>query len=152
MEGKMAETENTWPFPDRPGVPLNPERDGWHWVEDTVDGIGTGHIEAVYYVACSAPAWYRAGNRAPIKNPKHWRYLGPCLTPAEVAAKDARIAELEDQLAALQRDASQETPVDDLADRLELLSAPVGLKAADHIRAQAAEIARLRAALGGKDE
>ena len=86
---------NTWPFPDRPGVPLHPEKDGWHWLEDTVDGVGTGHIEVVYYAAWSVPIWYRAGNRSPITKPKEWRYLGPCLTPEDIAAKDARIAELE---------------------------------------------------------
>jgi hypothetical protein len=23
---------NNWPDPARPGVPMNPDRDGWHWL------------------------------------------------------------------------------------------------------------------------
>ena len=93
----MTENNNGWP--DRPGVPLNPERDGWHWVEDTVDGVGTGHIEAVYYAVWDVPIWYRSGKGSPITKPKEWRYLGPCLTPEEIAAKDAEIARLRADLA-----------------------------------------------------
>lgn len=88
-------TNNDWP--GKPGVPLNPERDGWHWLEDTVDGVGTGHIEVVYYAAWSVPIWYRAGNRSPMKKPENWIYRGPCLTPYEVAALQRRVAELEAQ-------------------------------------------------------
>jgi hypothetical protein len=88
-------TTNGWP--GKPGVPLNPEKDGWHWLEDSVDGVGTGHIEAVYYFAWSVPIWYRAGNRSPITKPKQWRYLGPCLTPDEVQ-------NLRDDLASAERE------------------------------------------------
>lgn len=82
----MSETTNGWP--GKPGVPLNPEQDGWHWLEDTVDGVGTGHIEAVRYAVWSVPIWYRAGNRSPITKTKEWRYLGPCLMPDEAANRE----------------------------------------------------------------
>jgi len=104
-------TENTWPDPTRPGVPLNPEKDGWHWLEDTVDGVGTGHLEAAYYVVCAVPAWYRAGNRAPITKIKQWRYLGPALTPEEAAALQARA----------DRNAAEYARVDDKARLAEFL-------------------------------
>ena len=76
---------NGWPDPARPGVPLNPEQDGAHvllWRKDAPQ-----------------QAWWRSGKQ-------EWRwpggdkcgdytaginaaYLGPCLTPQEVAAREA---------------------------------------------------------------
>ena len=32
----MTDTTNTWP--GKPGVPMNPEKDGWHWLK-TPDGL-----------------------------------------------------------------------------------------------------------------
>jgi hypothetical protein len=83
---------NNWPDPAKPGYPLNPERDGWHWLaqadcnpcpaywraaqEEWMQGglicIGTAHVK------------YLCGD--------HFvggvRYIGPCLTPAEVEARE----------------------------------------------------------------
>lgn len=69
-----------WPDPARPGVPLNPERDGWHWV--------------AWDPTWPEPAFWDAANREWSQsevsniNTQHAAYLGPCLTPAEVAARE----------------------------------------------------------------
>ncbi len=79
--------DNGWPDPARPGVPLNPEREGHHWccvypnlpfpIVWRHDGIG-----------------FRWDNGySPEQAAQHWRYVGLCLTPAEVAARSAAAAE-----------------------------------------------------------
>jgi hypothetical protein len=80
----VAMTNNNWPDPARSGVPLNPERDGWHWVADK-DGIGKPWVEY----------WNGRDSWAPISaTPNficwHWRYIAPVLTPAEVGARVAQ--------------------------------------------------------------
>jgi hypothetical protein len=77
-------TDNNWPDPARPGVPMNPERDGWHWVADK-DGIGKPWVEY----------WNGRDSWAPVSaTPNficwHWRYIAPVITPAEA---DARVAQ-----------------------------------------------------------
>jgi hypothetical protein len=77
-------TDNNWPDPARPGVPMNPERDGWHWVADK-DGIGKPWVEY----------WNGRDSWAPVSaTPNficwHWRYIAPVLTPAEVEARVAQ--------------------------------------------------------------
>lgn len=75
----------TWPT-DRPGYPLHAERDGWHWLRTPDDQ--------------TAPyEWRTAGECERGRWPSHWvsgvdewkgtdcAYLGPCRTPAEVAAQ-----------------------------------------------------------------
>lgn len=59
---------------------LRQERDGWHWLQNA-----RGCPEVAFW---TGHAW---GNydHAPQPNPVTYRYLGPCLTPAEV---DARVA------------------------------------------------------------
>lgn len=81
------QTNQGWPDPARPGVPLNPDRDGWHWLM-----IGPG-------VSNPFPVlWYASGDIWEVGEDGYvdaadistrWRYLGPCLTPAEVAAEKA---------------------------------------------------------------
>ncbi len=94
-------TDNTWPDPARPGVPLNPERDQFHWLirkngqwpeawrwDPDADGCGTEY----------SGAWAESeGDGQPEDMGKWYRYLGPCLTPAEV---DARVKEAEAKIAA----------------------------------------------------
>ncbi|MFN8994809.1 MAG: hypothetical protein ACK5X3_14275 [Pseudomonadota bacterium] len=90
----MTET-NGWP--GKPGVPMNAEKDGWHWVK-TEHGLapwrwkenpesimwefgweaGEGVISPAYFAALGPCT-----------------YLGPCLTPDEATALQARVAELE---------------------------------------------------------
>ncbi len=68
---------NGWP--DKPGVPLNPERDWWHWFDDGVNGTEPRFWGATFAEWDGYPLWIA----------KEWCYLGPALTPAQV---DARIA------------------------------------------------------------
>jgi hypothetical protein len=80
---------NGWPA--RPGEPLNPERDQFHWLtrkngqcpeawrwDPDADGCGTEY----------SGAWAESeGDGQPEDMAKWYRYLGPCLTPAEVDAR-----------------------------------------------------------------
>jgi hypothetical protein len=72
----MTDAPNGWPDPSRPGVPLHPERDGWHWVD-----------ECAREWSATEQAWLdHAGDPVPAFTYMRLRYLGPCLTRAEVAA------------------------------------------------------------------
>jgi hypothetical protein len=74
--------KNGWP--GKHGVPLNPERDGWHWVDDGANGTEPRFWGATFAEWDGYPLWMA----------KEWDYLRPCspddLTPAEV---DARVAQ-----------------------------------------------------------
>ena len=67
---------NGWP--GKPGVPLNPERDGWHWLQ-----YGDGSIDAFYWTNEWAAnsnqfAWVIGNIRGePEIVAVSWRYLGP---------------------------------------------------------------------------
>lgn len=72
------------------GVPENPERDGWHWLRDH---------EASF---CTPVEWRHPGgwvaNNIPMLPHEVQtfvidccEYLGPCLTPAEVQAREAAV-------------------------------------------------------------
>jgi hypothetical protein len=76
--------QNGWPDASKPGYPLNPDRDGWHWVDRPMHGVlpmqwleiaGGGWVGK--HTCLTALEATKAG----------WRYVGPCLTPAEVAAR-----------------------------------------------------------------
>lgn len=81
----------TWPNPDKPGVPLNPERDGWHWL-CTPDG------DDVPY------EWRVAGECERGRWPSYWVndddgwkgedciYIAPCIPPAEITAREQAAA------------------------------------------------------------
>jgi len=70
---------NGWP--GEPGVPLNPERDGWHWVDDGANGTEPRFWSATFAKWDGYPLWMA----------EEWDYLRPCspddLTPAEVEAR-----------------------------------------------------------------
>jgi hypothetical protein len=80
-------TNNNWPDPARPGVPLNPERDGWHWLrtldenDAPYEWRGSGECERgrwpAHWVLVDADDW----------QPAECTYLGPVLTAAEVEAR-----------------------------------------------------------------
>jgi hypothetical protein len=76
----MSET-NDWP--GKPGVPLNPERDGWHWVDDGANGTEPRFWGATFAEWDGYPLWMA----------EEWDYLRPCspddITPAEVEARIA---------------------------------------------------------------
>ena len=74
-------TNNGWP--GKPGVPLNPEQDGWHWVESA-----EGPVPALW----ARPLWRHCRDFWDQRSPEwmeeqQWRHLGPCLTPTEVEAR-----------------------------------------------------------------
>ncbi|CAB4157031.1 hypothetical protein UFOVP747_40 [uncultured Caudovirales phage] len=74
-------TAGNWPFPEQPGVPLNPERDGWHWVNGT---------PRKWDVWDEGSTWEFAGCFYKAMEWAHRTYGGVCLTPAEhQAALDA---------------------------------------------------------------
>lgn len=74
---------NGWPKFSEAGVPLHPERDGWHWVD-----------ECAREWSAAEQAWLdHAGDPVPASTYMRFRYLGPCHTPAEVQAREAAAAE-----------------------------------------------------------
>jgi hypothetical protein len=81
----------------KPGVPLNPAEPGFHWVEGC-DGTATvvfwrGHGGDTHYENGDLKELdYWSGH--PMWQAKEWRYLGPCLTPAEVEALKAEVPRL----------------------------------------------------------
>ena len=86
-------TNNGWP--GKPGVPLNPEKDGWHWV-----GLGFSVRKPTPCPVLWRP---RMGWTSPLqkRGPDDYiypeAYLGPCLTPDEVQ-------NLRDDLASAERE------------------------------------------------
>ena len=72
---------NNWPDPDKPGVPLNPERDGWHWLQ-------TGGLTFPVSWDFLAKMWHTSVFLGPEEIKNLWQYIGPCLTPDEVAARE----------------------------------------------------------------
>jgi len=85
----------TWPNPARPGVPLNPERDGWHWLlfHDGSRLCCWWNASAQGWSSSDTPG-YGADYLSEEAAQDHVT-CEPCLTPAEVAALQARVAELE---------------------------------------------------------
>ena len=74
---------------DQPGVPMNPEQSGFHWVTHPADEqSGNGKMMAAYWNG--AGLWFYPSLGREIEPPEMgvYRYHGPALTPAEV---DARI-------------------------------------------------------------
>jgi hypothetical protein len=81
----------------KPGVPLNPERDGWHWVQEPGQDQECALWRAKPFLGAGRGCWETKGTEDAWepREVSNWHYLGPCLTPAEV---EARIAELEGAL------------------------------------------------------
>jgi hypothetical protein len=68
-----------WPDPAHPGKPLNPEKEGPHWLRYEHDG----------YVEISAFLWERDGYWVKSRHVHYnewvgrWTYYGPCIPPSE---------------------------------------------------------------------
>ncbi len=78
----MASDPHGWPDPARPGYPANPERSGWHWLK---------HPEDLRPFPSAWNAELAGWPSGALHSPQGlvdlgFAYLGPCLTPAEVAA------------------------------------------------------------------
>ena len=95
----MSDLVKPWPDPARPGVPLNPEEDGWHHVKECPDSSA----KIVFWSGHGGNTHYENGDLKhhegwdgyPLWIAEEWRYLGPVFTPDGTAALIARIAELE---------------------------------------------------------
>jgi hypothetical protein len=72
----------SWPDNTRPGVPQNPERTGPHWIEDRA----LNHVACVVWCHVMEQYHDMAQTMTPKGAAKFWTYLGPCMTPDEVAA------------------------------------------------------------------
>jgi hypothetical protein len=82
---------NGWP--GKPGVPMNPERDGWHWI--FLLG-GKDNAQVIEWLGPEI-GWDETDWTTEDFG-LHARYLGPALTPAEVDArvKEAQLNALEE--------------------------------------------------------
>ena len=89
-------TNNTWP--GKPGVPMNPEKDGCHWLYNKRLGKECDFKECAFWTG-AGEFWRMMGAEecfSPIDLVvREWTYLGPCLTPDQATALQARVAELE---------------------------------------------------------
>jgi hypothetical protein len=79
---------NGWP--GKPGVPLNPEWDGAHWLKGYTEDACMWQDEGWYI-----PGYSHKLDAETVAS--RYSYFGPCLTPAEV---DARVKEAEAKIAA----------------------------------------------------
>jgi hypothetical protein len=86
-EPAKDEAMSNWPDPDKPGVPLNPEVDGFHWLGN-----------AAFVWASRFGNWALNGAGFPPEFFATTAYLGPCLTPAEADALHAENARLREAL------------------------------------------------------
>jgi hypothetical protein len=66
---------SNWPDPDKPGVPLNPDVDGFHWLGN-----------AAFVWVAKVENWGLNGIGFPPEFFANTSYHGPVLTPAEVSA------------------------------------------------------------------
>jgi hypothetical protein len=91
---------NGWP--GKPGVPLNPDQEGWHWVQRVDKGFVPNPRVILWTDDWTSGqfSWDAIGySSAPEqKLGRDFRYLGPAITPAEVDArvKQARRDALEE--------------------------------------------------------
>ena len=83
----MTDTTNGWP--GEHGVPMNPEKDGWHWVRRIDEK--QAHIQRWI----GGQFWLSPSFGGPKTDMANYEYLGPVLTPDEATALQARVAELE---------------------------------------------------------
>lgn len=93
-----AENAGGWPDPTKPGTPLNPERDGTHWLWISQ---ATGALMAFQWHAPPGPdrvgAWINISRNITTSHPLDavrmgLTYCAPCLTPSEIAAREAAAA------------------------------------------------------------
>jgi hypothetical protein len=90
MGDDMTDTNNGWP--GEPGVPLNPGLPGAHWLK--------GYTKDAWMYDGDG-GWWGPGYSHKLDAETvaaRYSYLGPCLTPAEAVALQARVAELEAEL------------------------------------------------------
>lgn len=71
-----------WPDPERHGVPMFPEQDGWHWIDT---GLASG-MRPLFWQSKSK-SWFASADTCANrwKHTDSWKYHGPCLTPAQIS-------------------------------------------------------------------
>ena len=85
---------NGWPNPDKPGYPVDPETDGWHWLFDPENSKSYPEI----WVA-EMQAWAVGDAWTPrMVTEMGLHYQGLVLTPAEACALKAENARLREAL------------------------------------------------------
>jgi hypothetical protein len=77
----MTTDPNGWPDASKPGVPLHPERNGWHWLH---------HPEDIRPIVQPWDAEHASWISGAMHSPQGvadlgFRYLGPCLLPDALA-------------------------------------------------------------------
>lgn len=81
----MSDT-NGWPDVTQPGVPMNPDVDGWHWVE-----LAQTQPPAPYFWNAEYQDW--KGRDWMWMEAEHLCiYCGPCLTPSEAQQRERAAA------------------------------------------------------------
>ena len=101
-----ADMKTTWTDPSKPGVPMNPEKDGRHWLIRV-----NGQYPEVWEWASGPDGWCAEygdkgigawceseGDGQPEEIAKWYHYIGPVLTPDEATALQSRVAKLEGAL------------------------------------------------------
>ena len=100
-------TTTNWPDPTRPGVPMFPERDGWHIV------VFMGSEQPMRWRASTPfPHWLAMSGKMldviELGRTRFSGYIGPCLTPAQIAellaGERERCVDVCNRLANSQRD------------------------------------------------
>jgi len=89
-----GEAVSDWPDPDNPGAPLNPERDGRHWLFDVESNVSFPEFWVAGMGAWAVgDAW-----TARMVAEMGLHYQGPVLMPAEADALRAENARLREAL------------------------------------------------------
>ncbi|MFT9251990.1 MAG: hypothetical protein ABF567_02825 [Acetobacter okinawensis] len=76
-------TPTNWPNPERPGVPMFPERDGWHSLHTYSRGLFFWDSANKYWWD-SQKRFYRTIPEI-LKDTVGTKYIGPSLTPTQIA-------------------------------------------------------------------
>lgn len=83
-----SENPTNWPNPERPGVPLFPERDGWHWLSygQNQEPVPFEWSSEEFSDAPTEWAWGTDGGpEDAYEMARRFCYHGPCLTPTQIA-------------------------------------------------------------------
>ena len=76
-------TPTNWPNPERPGVPMFPERDGWHAIGLTIKQVKWWDAANKYWWD-SERRYYLTLDEVAFRVPEYG-YKGPVLTPTQIA-------------------------------------------------------------------